>query len=101
MSMEISRATHCAKGSTKVIHLSKCDGTPSDVGIMLGGRDKGSIITRGDRTLNCCPILLRNIWLGDVESPSFPHSPHAPEFSFVAVEKAEPMQAGIPTEANQ
>jgi hypothetical protein len=85
-----------AKGSTKVVHLSKCDGSPSNVGILLESGMRGSIIRRGKEELNCCPILLRHIWLGGVGSPSFPHAEHSSDFTFL---KSQPDVPQNSTEA--
>lgn len=71
----------------KVVQLSRCDGVPSNVAIIVEGPKKGSIAHRQDGPMNCCPQLLRNIWNGDVPSPTFPHTPHTLDYSFLSTAK--------------
>lgn len=69
---------------SKVCQLSKCDGSPSNVAIMLGGPNRGSILHRQDGPKNCCPVLLKYIWLGEGRSPTFPHAQHPLDYDFLA-----------------
>jgi hypothetical protein len=86
-----------------VCQLSKCDGSPSNVAIALGGKKRGSILHRQDGPKNCCPILLRYICLGVGENPTFPHAQHVLAFDFLgdkmAVERTNPDEATAPPEA--
>ncbi len=92
------------KKNAKVCQLSKCDGSLSNVAIALDGPERGSILHRQDGPKNCCPVLLKHIWLGVGESPTFPHAPHALNYDFVIgnaspVERTQPTEAAKPDEA--
>ena len=67
-----------APGNSSVVVISKCDGTPSNTAILIGGTNKGATVVRqenGPNTVsNACPTMLRYIEHGDVPAPlCFPH----------------------------
>lgn len=71
------------KKNAPVVQLAKCDGSPSNVAIALGGTERGSVLHRQDGPKNCCPVLLKHVWLGVGESPTFPHAQHALVYDFL------------------
>jgi hypothetical protein len=71
--------------NSKVVQIAKCDGTFSNVGILVECAEGGSLAHRQDGPMNCCPQALRNICLGDVPWPSFPHPQHESDYGFLGI----------------
>lgn len=69
-------------GNWKVVQLSRCDGSPSNIAIVVEGPFSGSTIKREDgQPANCCPRLRSHIEDGIGTNPMFPHSPCSIEAS--------------------
>jgi hypothetical protein len=70
-------------GRTKVCQLSKCDGSPSNVAMEI---ETGTVLHRKDGPKNCCPVLLKFLYQGSGEPPSFPHEQHELDYRFLGPE---------------
>jgi hypothetical protein len=69
-------SAYVGKPGEKVVQLSKCDGSPSNVAILVEGPRRGATIHRQDgQPPNACPSLRRFIEHGIGVNPRFPHSP--------------------------